>query len=239
VSAGPVTAAPVGMSPKAMLAAGGAGGGVVGVRAPAARIDFRSLLREDAVAREPARLEGGTRGATAPAAPPPQPSPAATALAAGPRLDAMGTPTDGGSTRIPPARDDDALDPFARHHASLASPDALFSPPAAGVAPAPAALAASTPPADVPTARGAVSLEDLLPVLVRRAAYSGDGRRGTVRLELGAGRLAGSTLLVHAEGGRVRVHLDVPPGLDASGWQQRIEERLGARGIPTDSVEVT
>lgn len=151
----------------------------------------------------------------------------------------MGNPTDGDPARLPPGREDDALDPFARHHASLASPDTLFSPQSAGVAPVPAVTAASTPPADVPAARGAVSLEDLLPALVRRAAYSGDGRRGTVRLELGAGRLAGSTLLVHADGGRVRVQLDVPPGLDASGWQQRIEERLGARGIPTDSVEVT
>ena len=60
-----------------------------------------------------------------------------------------------------------------------------------------------------------------------------------VRLEIGAGPFAGSTLLVHAEGGRVRVHVDVPAGVDASGLHGRIAERLHARGIGADAVEVT
>jgi hypothetical protein len=59
-----------------------------------------------------------------------------------------------------------------------------------------------------------------------------------MRLELGAGELAGGTLLVHADAGRVRVHLEVPTGVDAAGWQRRIRERLEARDIPTDEVEV-
>jgi hypothetical protein len=73
---------------------------------------------------------------------------------------------------------------------------------------------------------------------VRRIAWSGDRHRGTVRLELGAGELAGGTLLVHAEDGRVRVHLDVPPGVDTRQWEQRIRDRLAARGVATDIVEV-
>ena len=80
------------------------------------------------------------------------------------------------------------------------------------------------------------SLEDLLPALVRRVAWSGDGRRGTVRLELGSGSLAGATLLIHADEGRVRVHLSAPPGVDLGPWRDRIASRLTARGLPIDEV---
>jgi len=100
----------------------------------------------------------------------------------------------------------------------------------------PMATEAAAPPPEI--VRAQASLEDLLPELVRRVQWSGDGRKGTVRMEL-AGSMAGSTLLVSSDAGRVRVHLDVAPGVDASGWQQRITERLAARNIPTDSVEVT
>lgn len=89
------------------------------------------------------------------------------------------------------------------------------------------------------SARAVASLEDLLPALVRRIAWSGDGQRGSVRLELGAGELAGATLLVHADAGRVSVQMDVPPGVDAAAWEQRLRARLAARGLPTDTVEVT
>jgi hypothetical protein len=68
---------------------------------------------------------------------------------------------------------------------------------------------------------------------VHRVAWSGDGRRRTARLEIGAGELSGATLLVHADGGHVRVHLD------ARAWQGRIAARLAARNIPADAVEVT
>jgi hypothetical protein len=83
------------------------------------------------------------------------------------------------------------------------------------------------------------SLEELIPVLVRRIAWTGDRHRGSVRLELGAGELAGATLLVHADGGRVRVHIDAPPGADTLAWQHRISQRLASRGVLADSVEVT
>src|ERR1019366_8033100 len=63
---------------------------------------------------------------------------------------------------------DDPLDPATRQAAHLAPPPMT---PAPGEAP--------------PTAGTRASVEDLLPALVRKVAWSGDGRRGTVRLELG------------------------------------------------------
>jgi hypothetical protein len=151
-----------------------------------------------------------------------------------------GQTPNGPESRDDAARDDGPLDPLARHHASLRPHGALFSsPPTPPQGPETPAPAFAPPPTDATVQRAAASLEDLLPALVRRVAWSGDGRRGTMRLELGAGDLAGSTLLVHAEGGRVRVRLEVPPGIDAHGWQERIEQRLQSRGIPTDAVEIT
>jgi hypothetical protein len=104
--------------------------------------------------------------------------------------------------------------------------------------------AASPPPTEGGSARevstrSPVSLEDLLPILVRRVAWSTDGKRGTARLEIGSGDLAGATLLVHADAGRVRVQLAVPVGADARSWRERIVRRLSAREIPVDEVEVS
>jgi hypothetical protein len=82
------------------------------------------------------------------------------------------------------------------------------------------------------------SLEELLPALVRRIAWSGDGRRGTVRLEFGEGALAGGTLFVHAEDGRVRVELQAPPGTDTAVWKRRIASRLTKRGLTLDELVV-
>jgi hypothetical protein len=120
----------------------------------------------------------------------------------------------------------ETLDPSARHAAQLA-------PPALPGAMTPGAPAS---PAQV-EARVRSSLEDLLPALVRRVAWSGDGRRGAVRLELGAGELAGGTLLVQVDEGRVRVKLSAPPGVDVGAWRGRIVDRLEARGLAVDSVE--
>jgi hypothetical protein len=80
-------------------------------------------------------------------------------------------------------------------------------------------------------------MEDLLPALVRRVAWSGDGRRGTVRLELGSGALAGAELVVHADDGRVRVQLRAPAGVDLGPLRERIAIRLAARGVALDEVE--
>jgi hypothetical protein len=131
------------------------------------------------------------------------------------------------SVRHKPLGGEPPLDSFARHAAQLAPP-ALGALPLFGDAPGPAQV----------EARVRSSLEDLLPALVRRVAWSGDGRRGTVRLELGAGELAGATLLIHADEGRVRLQLSVPPGASSSGWSARIAERLAARGLVVDAVEV-
>ena len=141
--------------------------------------------------------------------------------------------------RDPHQDDEDLLDPWERRRAALAPPDqlpffahvAMHEPLVTGT-PLPTAesndRAAATP-----------SLEHLLPALVRRIAWSGDRHSGTVRLELGAGELAGGTLLVHADAGRIRVHLDVPPGVDTRRWQQRICDRLALRGVVIDAVDVT
>ena len=130
---------------------------------------------------------------------------------------------------------DDDIDPLHRHRAALGAPETCGtpfpSPPASTLASPPVPAAAPAP--------AAASLEELLPALVRRIAWAGDRRRGSVRLELGAGELAGATLLVHADGGRVQVEMSTPAGVDTAAWRRRITRRLAARGIPTDSVEVT
>jgi hypothetical protein len=85
--------------------------------------------------------------------------------------------------------------------------------------------------------RARASFEDLLPALVRKVAWSGDSRRGSILLELGAGALAGATLLVHADDGQVRVRLSAP-GVDLDGWRERIAGRLAALGLSVEDVEV-
>jgi hypothetical protein len=124
-------------------------------------------------------------------------------------------------------RRDDPADPHVRHAAQLGPPPGL----AQGEI---VSLATISPPAGAPAR---ASLEDLLPSLVRRVAWSGDGRRGTVRLELGSGALAGAELVVHADEGRVRVELRAPPGVDLAPLRERIALRLAARGLALDGVE--
>jgi hypothetical protein len=86
--------------------------------------------------------------------------------------------------------------------------------------------------------RARASLEEVLPAVVRRIAWSGDGRKGSLRLEFGAGALAGGTLVVHADDGRIRVQLSAPPGADASAWKERIVSRLEERKLHVDEVVV-
>ena len=80
------------------------------------------------------------------------------------------------------------------------------------------------------------SLEELLPALVRRIAWAGDRHKGTVRLELGAGVHAGTTVTVHADGGRVRVELGGAEGPDLDGLRARIDARLRGHGFDVESV---
>ena len=116
----------------------------------------------------------------------------------------------------------DALDPSARHAAHLAPPTTS--------ALAPAMSASTSEPVR------ARSLEELLPALVRRIAWAGDRHRGTVRLELGAGVHAGTTVTVHADGGRVRVELGGAEGPELDRLRSRLDARLRAHGLDVESV---
>ena len=137
--------------------------------------------------------------------------------------------------RVAHGRDDDLFDPFRRQHAAFAPPELSSS----GLVLAQPSVAAPPTPQAVEAARTQTSLEDLIPALVRRVQWGGDGRKGTVRMELGAGALAGATLQVSSDRGRVSVQLDVPPGVDAAEWRERITTSLAAKNIATDQVEVT
>jgi hypothetical protein len=123
----------------------------------------------------------------------------------------------------------DALDPAARRAAQLAPPpvftDSLGVPPQMHIA-------AADLEASVPRAR--VSMEELLPQLVRRIAWAGDRRKGTVQLELGAGAHSGTVITVHADGGRVRVEIDGAG--DLSALRSRIDARLAKSGLAVEGV---
>jgi hypothetical protein len=105
----------------------------------------------------------------------------------------------------------DPLDPETRRCAQMAPP--TFVP-----TPAPAAAPADTEIAP----RTRVSMEELLPQLVKRIAWAGDKRRGSVQMELGAGPHAGTVITVHAVDGRVRVEL---AGDDNGALRRRLEEK--------------
>jgi hypothetical protein len=125
----------------------------------------------------------------------------------------------------------DPLDPAARHAAQIGPP--AFSP-----EPSPGGGAAGTAPSAARDVEARASLESILPELVKKIAWSGDGKRGSMRLELGAGALAGGTLVVHADGGRVRVELAVPEDADKDAWKAKLHERLLGRGIAVDDLVV-
>jgi len=119
----------------------------------------------------------------------------------------------------------DPLDPETRHAAQWAP---CFEPPPAE--------ARSTPPAEGAAARA--SLESLLPELVDKVAWSCDRRRGSMRLELRAGALAGGSVVVHADEGKVRVEIRTPPGADVEEWRSLLHARLLQRGIDLEHLSV-
>jgi hypothetical protein len=121
----------------------------------------------------------------------------------------------------------DPLDPATRQAAQLGPP--LLGPEMVGQ------RVSAEAPAEV---RAHASLEEVLPAIVRRIAWSGDGRKGSLRLEFGAGALAGGTLVVHADEGRVRVELHAPSGTDAAVWRDRIAARLEEKRIRVDELVV-
>jgi hypothetical protein len=64
---------------------------------------------------------------------------------------------------------------------------------------------------------------------VRRLAWGTDGRRGTARLEIGAGKLEGAELVVTSEAGSVSVELRLPEAAEAA-LAERLCGQLTARG---------
>jgi hypothetical protein len=91
----------------------------------------------------------------------------------------------------------------------------------------------------LPVALRAASLETLLPALVRRIAWSAEGKdRGAVRMEIGAGELQGAVLLVQADAGEVKIHVSVPGGADREAWREKLLRRLDARGVRVTSLEI-
>lgn len=90
---------------------------------------------------------------------------------------------------------------------------------------APAALQPSAP---LPPS---AELQQMLSGLARRVAWGGDRRKGSARIELSEGALAGATLIVHAEQRSVSVELELPPGAGTQGWEARLTERLEGRGF--------
>ena len=151
---------------------------------------------------------------------------------------AAGPPPARAARSLGESREEDVLDPHYRRRAALLPPSA-WALSVAGSVPGDAATARLSGTVGQPSAHAAVSLEDLMRPLVRRATWSGDGKRATACLEIGAGELAGSTLIVRVDAGRVHVELSVPGGIDASAWRDRIQRRLSERRIPTDGVDVT
>ena len=146
------------------------------------------------------------------------------------RADETKPPLDDGDEGGPSASDDNAvgrdatLDPMMQVLGALA-PRA-----------APPNATARAEPTVHPDAR--TPIDQLMARLVRRVAWSGNGRNGVARLELGAGELEGATLVIQADDGVVRVALDLPPGVDRAAWKARISERLAVRGLQVEAVEV-
>jgi hypothetical protein len=74
--------------------------------------------------------------------------------------------------------------------------------------------------------------------MVRAIAWGGDRRRGTARIELGAGRYAGATLLVKADGDQLSVELEVPSGVDAEELSGRLTERFAEKGLVLREIDI-
>ena len=99
-----------------------------------------------------------------------------------------------------------------------------------GVTPALAEAQGAKASPSVPAFRE--DLQDLINGLARRVAWGGDRRKGSARIELSEGALAGATLIVHTDLRHVCVELDLPSGGILPGdWQQRILDRLAERGF--------
>jgi hypothetical protein len=86
-------------------------------------------------------------------------------------------------------------------------------------------------PRSAPITMVPAGLEALLSRMAKRLAWGSDGRRATACLELGAGPLAGATVMLATEGRAVELAVELPPGVSASAWQERIRRRFEERGF--------
>ncbi len=87
------------------------------------------------------------------------------------------------------------------------------------------------PPAALPPTVSLVHLDQMMTKLVRKVAWGGDGERGAARIELGAGELAGATIIVQSDHGALSVDVELPPGAAADVWRERLEKRFKGRGF--------
>ncbi|MCB9590385.1 MAG: hypothetical protein H6718_33550 [Polyangiaceae bacterium] len=94
------------------------------------------------------------------------------------------------------------------------------------------------PPPNPETPRNLLQLDPNLAEMIRRVAWGKSDGRSTLRLELG-GSMRGAVLLLGAEGGQVSVSLELPGGEDADAWQARLRQRLEARGLNLEALEVS
>jgi hypothetical protein len=88
------------------------------------------------------------------------------------------------------------------------------------------------------SAAARTAVEQLFQKLVRKIAWGGDGRRGGARIELGSGELAGAVIEVQARDGNVEVDIQLPRGIAAGDWQERLERRFAKRGLRVEALRV-
>lgn len=75
------------------------------------------------------------------------------------------------------------------------------------------------------------SVEELAPQLLRKMAWSGDGKRGAARLELGSGSLTGAVVTLEADGREVALSVEGLTASEESSLRTRLAEGLSARGF--------
>lgn len=96
----------------------------------------------------------------------------------------------------------------------------------------------AVPPPNQEPPRALIQLDPNLAEMIRKVAWGKSGTRSTLRLELG-GRLEGAVLVLGAEPtSGVSVSLELPSDQDPALWQARLKQRLEARGLNLEALEV-
>lgn len=116
-----------------------------------------------------------------------------------------------------PARESASIEPEWAHRV------ALLGPPPGELQP--------TAQAHVEQVSRHASLEELAPTLLRKMAWSGDGRKGAARLELGEGALSGAVVMLEADHGVVALSVDGLSAAEESKLRTRLAAGLEARGF--------